>query len=642
MNARIRSRIGPKYWSSSSWPLGDAAPNRVRPVSSRSGRCSASRRSTRKYSCSGSDVREDALGLGVAEPAQDAQRVLAERLLRAEQRDLVVERLAGERHEGRRDRERDAVGLDLEEDRRGDVPGGVAARLERGADAARRERAGVRLALHQVLAGELGDRLAVAGRRQERVVLLGRGAGHRHEPVRVVGRPVGQRPLLHAVGDGVDDGPIERLVPLDRPPQLLEDRLGEVLALGLLVEHVLAVDVGPGLLEVVLRLARRDGRRYRRSPRVERSMWSPARRPPGAPSRAERCAWRMKSRSNRRRSPAYQRRRLRRPSAERVQSCAFCTTRTASSSAKRRSGSARSQRPAPPAARPGRRPCCGGPRGASRPRSGWASQAPPAACRGARAGPRGRPTRIGSSSSRAWRDPVRQVADVAEQEIGRQPCGARDHGRRLGEQVGGLEGRPGGGLGRGRAPGSVNGRDTATVRPRNVGQPLGRREACGVVGRCRRDEPQLQALRAAAQHQPARRHQQPQLRAGLLAGGDVVGAVGRRPGWPASPPTAGRRPAAARRAGSRRGPGGRPRRRRAPARAGPRSGPRRSAPARWAARRRAARAGRPRRARRPGPGSRRAARPRPTAGPGSGRPRRPRTGRRPGRGRRSGRRAVPR
>ena len=53
MNARIRSRIEPKYWSSSSWPLGDGAPNSVRPVSSRSGRWSDSRRSTRKYSCSG-------------------------------------------------------------------------------------------------------------------------------------------------------------------------------------------------------------------------------------------------------------------------------------------------------------------------------------------------------------------------------------------------------------------------------------------------------------------------------------------------------------------------------------------------------------------------------------------------------------
>ena len=202
----------------------------------------------------GADVREDPLGVGVAEPAQDAQRVLAERLLRAEQRDLVVERLARERDERGRDRQRHAVRLDLQEDRRGDVPGGVAACLERGPDAARRERARVRLALDQVLAGELGDRLAVAGRGQERVVLLGGRAGHRHEPVRVVGGAVGQRPFLHAMRDGVDDGWIERLVPLDGAPQLLEDRLGEVLALGRLVEHVLAVDVGPGELEVVLRL----------------------------------------------------------------------------------------------------------------------------------------------------------------------------------------------------------------------------------------------------------------------------------------------------------------------------------------------------------------------------------------------------
>ncbi len=160
MNARIRWRIEPKYWSSSSWPLGDGAPNRVRPVSSRSGRCSASRRSTRKYSCSGPDGGEHARRGRVAEPAQDAQRLLAQRLLRAQQRDLVVERLARERDVGGRDRERDAVGLDLEEDRRGHVPRGVAAGLERGPDAARRERRRVGLALDQVLARELGDRRA--------------------------------------------------------------------------------------------------------------------------------------------------------------------------------------------------------------------------------------------------------------------------------------------------------------------------------------------------------------------------------------------------------------------------------------------------------------------------------------------------
>ena len=131
--------MGPKYWSSSSWPLGDGAPKSVRPVSSRSGRCSARRRSTRKYSCSGPMLVKTRVAVVVAEPAQDAQRLLAQGVLRAQKRDLVVERLAGVRDVGGRDGQRDAVRLDLEEDRAGDVPGGVAARLERGADAARRE-----------------------------------------------------------------------------------------------------------------------------------------------------------------------------------------------------------------------------------------------------------------------------------------------------------------------------------------------------------------------------------------------------------------------------------------------------------------------------------------------------------------------
>ena len=220
MNARIRSRIGPKYWSSSSWPLGDGAPKSVRPVSSRSGRCSASRRSTRKYSCSGPMLVKTRLVVVLSNQRRTRSACSPERFLRAQERDLEVERLARVRHVRGRDRHRDAVGLDLEEDRAGDVPAGVAAGLEGRPQAARRERARVRLALEQVLAGELGDGLAVAGRGQERVVLLGGRAGHRHEPVGVVGRAVGQRPLLHAVGDRVDDRRIERLVALDRPAQL--------------------------------------------------------------------------------------------------------------------------------------------------------------------------------------------------------------------------------------------------------------------------------------------------------------------------------------------------------------------------------------------------------------------------------------
>ena len=82
-------------------------------------------------------------------------------------------------------------------------------------------------------------------------MLLGRGAGHRHEPVRVVGGAVGQRPLLDAVRDRVGDHGLERLEAVDRPPQAPEDRLGQVLPLGGLVEHVLAVDLLAGVLGVV-------------------------------------------------------------------------------------------------------------------------------------------------------------------------------------------------------------------------------------------------------------------------------------------------------------------------------------------------------------------------------------------------------
>ena len=38
MQARTRSGMGPKYWSSISWPLGGGVPNRVRPALMRSGR----------------------------------------------------------------------------------------------------------------------------------------------------------------------------------------------------------------------------------------------------------------------------------------------------------------------------------------------------------------------------------------------------------------------------------------------------------------------------------------------------------------------------------------------------------------------------------------------------------------------------
>jgi hypothetical protein len=164
----------------------------------------------------GPDGREHPLDGVTAEPAQDAQGLLAQGLLRAQQRDLVVQGLARVGDEGGRDGQGDAVRLDLQEDRACHIPGGVAARLEGRADAARGERRCVRLALDQALAGEFGQDGGVADRVEERVVLLCGGAGEGHEPVGVVRGAVGRGPLLHALGDRVGDRRVERLQAIDR------------------------------------------------------------------------------------------------------------------------------------------------------------------------------------------------------------------------------------------------------------------------------------------------------------------------------------------------------------------------------------------------------------------------------------------
>ena len=158
----------------------------------------------------GPDRREHARGVLVAEQLERAQRRARQRVHRAQQRDLVVERLARPRRERGRDAEQRAVRVLEDERRRGRVPRGVAARLERRPDAAGRERGRVRLALDQLLAGELGERVAVARRAVEGVVLLGGRAGQRLEPVREVGAAALHRPFLHGGGDGVGELGLER------------------------------------------------------------------------------------------------------------------------------------------------------------------------------------------------------------------------------------------------------------------------------------------------------------------------------------------------------------------------------------------------------------------------------------------------
>ncbi len=194
----------------------------------------------RKYSCSGPTVVKIRWLAVVAEQAQGLQRGVAQRVHRAQQRDLVVQRLARPRHERRRDAQERPVRVRHDERRRGGVPCGVAAGLERDAQAAGGEGRRVGLALDQLLAGEVGDRRAVSHGLEEAVVLLGREVRQRLEPVRVVGGALRHRPLAHRLGDGVGEGGVKRAAAAQGRLQGLERALGQTLALNCDGEDVVA------------------------------------------------------------------------------------------------------------------------------------------------------------------------------------------------------------------------------------------------------------------------------------------------------------------------------------------------------------------------------------------------------------------
>ena len=144
------------------------------------------------------DIRQDALHAVIAEQAEHPHAGAGNRFHRAQQRGLFVEHLARIGDKARRDAER-AV---LDKGVGGRVPCGIAARLEGRAQAAGRERGGIRLALDELLAGEFEDDAAVF-RCDEGVVLFRGDAGHRLEPVRIMRAALGDRPVLHSIRNDV-------------------------------------------------------------------------------------------------------------------------------------------------------------------------------------------------------------------------------------------------------------------------------------------------------------------------------------------------------------------------------------------------------------------------------------------------------
>ena len=180
----------------------------------------------------------DALRLP-AEQREHAVRLLLDGAHGSQERRLLVERLAGVGAEGGGD----AQHLVLHERIARGIPRRVAARLERGAQAAGGEAGRVGLARDELLAGEAHDGAAVAHRVEEAVVLLGRDAGERLEPVREVRGALLDGPFLHGMRYDVGHLYLQRLALLHGFEQALVRRRGQTLLHRVLVEHHRAVRI---------------------------------------------------------------------------------------------------------------------------------------------------------------------------------------------------------------------------------------------------------------------------------------------------------------------------------------------------------------------------------------------------------------
>ncbi len=156
--------------------------------------------------------------LGLAEQREDTPRVAVDRLHRAQQRRLLVERVAGRRAERAGDKERAAAGRLENVGGTRHVPRRVAARFKGRAQAAGGQAGAVGLAADKLLGRELGDGAAVRVRLQKAIVFFRRQAGERIKDMGVVRGPVLDRPVAHGLGHRARDRHIEPLAEIDRAP----------------------------------------------------------------------------------------------------------------------------------------------------------------------------------------------------------------------------------------------------------------------------------------------------------------------------------------------------------------------------------------------------------------------------------------
>ena len=183
------------------------------------------------------------LDLSLAHQRQDPLGRAVHGGVRSQQRDLLVERLAGPRHEHARDHQRRSVGGVHHVGGARRVPRRVPAGLRGHPEAAVGERRPVGLALDQQAPGELGDGVPVGVGDDEPVVLLRGDVRQRVEDVREELHAFAERPVLHRRGHDVGGGRIEWSAGLDRLLHRLEGALRQTLLHGREAEHVACPDL---------------------------------------------------------------------------------------------------------------------------------------------------------------------------------------------------------------------------------------------------------------------------------------------------------------------------------------------------------------------------------------------------------------
>ena len=156
------------------------------------------------------------------------------------QRGLVVEGLAGVGDEDGGNHQRVAQ----HEHRGGRVPGGVAAGLKGGTDAAVGEGRSVGFLLDELLAREFLHHAPLAVVFHEGVVFFRRAFGQGLEPVGAMGDTQLHGPFLHAGGHGVGGLQVERRAVVDDVAHLFISISREILEHLLAVEHIFAEELG--------------------------------------------------------------------------------------------------------------------------------------------------------------------------------------------------------------------------------------------------------------------------------------------------------------------------------------------------------------------------------------------------------------